>query len=625
MMLRRALILAILAACDSETGLDNKNQIPDPPLDECEWESPPAEPVEVSRACAEQQPPEGRFIPIIEWAGGRNKNCTSQPVVGDLDGDGMPEIVVNETSGIFTQVGRLTAYRGDGTDPLWTVPSDAGYGASPAIADLDNDRHPEVLVVRAVDEGVLGFGGTYAVVAYNSDGTERWVSDQFGNNDMDYATAIAVADMDDDGEPEIVAGRVILRADGTTRGVGEHGRGSWGILPGLNLSEGGVPAVIDVDLDGIMEVVVGDAMYSPDGETLWFDPDQDDGMVAIGNFDDDPEAERVVASYNTVRVVDDDGTIAWGPRKLNDETNIVSPPAIADVDNDGFPEFIVAGGNSLVVFNHDGTRLWETPATDLSGATGASVFDFEGDGTLEVVYIDEIQMAAFDGLTGAIKFWTDEHRSATMLDYPTIADVDADGHAEVVVCHQTYGYAFSVYGDEDNSWMPTRGLWNQHAYWIDNISDDLSIPDSPAPSFTTHNTWHAASFGDADPVLTDGPVDVGADLLGACDTICSESGTTFVYGRLVNRGPNTVPGGISMALYARINGVIQLVDTQITLDPVEPGNTGPDVVFEVPNDIAANGDLFRLAADDDGTQSGAMRECLESNNADLQVGALCSL
>ena len=51
----------------------------------------------------------------------------------------------------------------------------------------------------------------------------------------------------------------------------------------------------------------------------------------------------------------------------------------------GKPEIVVAGGNFIVAYNHDGTELWRSNVTDESGATGASFFDFEGDGKPEVL------------------------------------------------------------------------------------------------------------------------------------------------------------------------------------------------------------------------------------------------
>ena len=81
-----------------------------------------------------------------------------------------------------------------------------------------------------------------------TDGDKLWESDTFDNDDFDYATAPIISDMNHDGSPEVVVGRVILNPDGTLRGKGNRGRGSWGKLPGPGggLSEASVPAVTDL-------------------------------------------------------------------------------------------------------------------------------------------------------------------------------------------------------------------------------------------------------------------------------------------------------------------------------------------------------------------------------------------
>src|SRR5690606_16751416 len=119
--------------------------------------------------------------------------------------------------------------------------------------------------------------------------------------------------------------------------------------------------------------------------------------------------------------------------------NILSVPAIDDLDGDGMPEIVVAGGSQVVVFHHDGQVFWtHDEVHDVSGATGASIFDFDADGNKEVVYIDEVAVYAFDGRNGNVLFRSDAHASNTLFDYPVIADVDADGSAEIVVAHNFY-------------------------------------------------------------------------------------------------------------------------------------------------------------------------------------------
>ncbi len=634
----RPLLLALLTAGCQEYTVDKPEPVIPEPLPECEYTPPPTESRPINPLCDEVEPPAGGFTPVIKWSGGRNQSCTALPAVGDIDGDGMPEVIGNFVSGFLGiglpgQSGDLVVLHGDTGREMWRKNADIGYGSAIALGNISGDPLPEILIVTAVKSGFVGFNGRYAVRAYDHEGTMLWQSEDFGNADFDYATAPVISDMNHDGTPEIVAGRVILNADGTTRGVGNGGHGSWGKLPG-GISEGSIPAVVDIDLDGDEEVITGNTWYDIDGNTIWDDGGggvlsngrKGDGMVGIANLDDDPEGEVVISSYDSVRAIDTDGRLLWGP-VTPAGANIVSPSAIADIDLDGRPEIIVAGGNQLIALNHDGTELWNVPVTDESGATGASIFDFEGDGVPEVVYIDEIQMMAMDGRTGAIKFYTDQHQSATMMDYPVVADVDADDHADIVVCHQGYGVALSVFEDEDNSWRPARRMWNQHAYSVTNIADDFSIPPSVPAPFTVHNTWHSAI---SEPVtatgaIFEGPVDVGAQILGFCAESCNGAPSVELFARLVNTSANNVDAGvISLSLYAYQDGSRILVDTEVTSADVGPGSTGGDVTFLVPRALAGNAQSWEVVADDIGGGIGIISECAEANNTATLSDPLCA-
>ena len=463
-------------------------------LGACDPEEFPAEAVELSDTCGSAAI--GGFEPTVVWEA--EGNACSQPAVGDIDGNGMPDIVV--TMGwLFESKGELVAYTGTGS-LLWeTHGADIAYGSGPTLADLDGDGHAEILAVRLHTYNLMS-NSVVSVVMFNDDGNELAESAIYSDGEFDQVTGIAVSDMDHDGHAEIVAGRVILNDDLTERGVGRSGRGCdnyFGVGPVYG--EGAMPAIADMDLDGIEEVVVGNAFYDPDGrETM--KTRGDDGAAVIANLDGDPEGEFIRATYSKLVAHDTDGSEIWTfelPGGGGDTPGIMSNASVADIDGDGLPEVVAARANNLWALNaEDGSVLWKAKITDSTGATGASMFDFEGDGLQEVVYIDEVALYGFDGVTGTLKFKSDEHQSDTLYDYPTIADVDGDGHADIVVTHDgnfgSGGAGFSVYRDKTNSWAPARSVWNQHAYSITNVNDDLTIPKTATPNFTVYNNFHSA-------------------------------------------------------------------------------------------------------------------------------------
>jgi hypothetical protein len=77
-----------------------------------------------------------------------------------------------------------------------------------------------------------------------------------------------------------------------------------------------------------------------------------------------------------------------------------------------------------------------------------------------------------------------------------VADVDGDGSSELVVVSNNM-WASTLYttqAEKDkaalitgirvfgptvkDSWMPTRSVWNQHAYFVNNVNDDLTATSS---------------------------------------------------------------------------------------------------------------------------------------------------
>lgn len=603
MRLPTGLTSALLLASCVEYDLNNEPR-PAEPLGEClPIELEPEAVLQPALACPSVPP--GGFDPIVEWEfeeGGLLTGCLSLPAIGDVDGDGVPDIVTNVVSGLLG-TGDLVVLRGNGGGVLWRVnDANLGYGAPPALADIDNDGAPEIITVKEYQNSLL-FAGDYTVVAYDAQGDVLWESDHFVGDDIDYATSTSVSDMDHDGSPEIVVGRVILTHEGQTRGVGTRGRGSYGM--GL---EAGVPAVTDIDLDGTEEVIVGNAVYSPDGALLWDGVEHGDGIVSPVNLDDDPEGEFVAITFNTIRAHDTNGALLWGPLEFEAGASL-SPAAVADIDGDDRPEIVFSGQNRIWALNHDGTPLWNADVTDLSGATGPSIFDFEGDGQLEVAHIDEVSVTVFDGATGVVSFLSEEHASNTMFDYPVIADVDADGDAEIIVCHNGYSSVLSVYGDVNSSWAPARRVWNQHAYGISNIADDLSVPIEAVPSFVDTNTWHAATTPTVGELPTE---DVYIELLDVCRETCPLEMSVTV--RVVNRISDPVEEPLSVSLFVEIDGARQLVETRLIEDGLDGGWGTAAMTFLLSGELANEAQRVIVAVDDDGTGAGVLAECNESNN-----------
>ena len=128
-----------------------------------------------------------------------------------------------------------------------------------------------------------------------------------------------------------------------------------------------------------------------------------------------------------------------------------------------------------VMFETDGSVKWESVSSDdQSAMTGSSVFDFEGDGSVEVIYGDQRYLRIYRGTDGAVLYELPKS-SGTVYEYAIVADVDADGNAEIIApASAVYGPENGIFviGDANDTWVNTREIWNQHTYHITNVNDD---------------------------------------------------------------------------------------------------------------------------------------------------------
>jgi hypothetical protein len=619
-----ALSLALLAACSeydltaNKDGYGNEDDTaggggPDTDTDQgnedtdedglCDEPDLDRQSVTVDDEC-EAGPAVGTFTPVIEWTNTFVGDAYTTPVVGQLtddDGDGqitsadMPDIVVGNSSGSYY------ALSGDGSGVHWTYGNLGSEPMTAAIADLDDDGWPEVIM--------SGISGTVAV--RGNDASVFW---RGAASTAAYCGGVAVGDMNADGTPEVVLGAAILDGlTGSTIAVGRQGTGT-GYSGGAAVSIG---VIADIDVDGIGEVVVGNAVYRRDGTTKWTTRDGD-GFVAVADFDGDPNAEIVVSAGGRVRLQDDDGTPLWSGSYTGATSG---PPTVADFDGDGEPEIGVAGNNLYVVLEADGSVKWQRTTNDYSsGFTGSSVFDFEGDGQAEVVYADENDVFVYDGATGAVKMQEARHSSATCSEYPAIADVDNDGHAEIIYTSSAYSGSergVSVIGDADNTWMPARAIWNQHAYSITNVNDDASIPTSPVPNWSVYNSFRSGDLSAATGGVSSDVVPVLADI---CNIEC-DRGRLRVVVNVGNSGTVEVPAGIPISAYVIDGRNATFLGTEYTTEAIPSGSSTTGIRFDLDASAVGTGTLEFRADDADG--SGSLLECHEDNNV-LEVNdGLC--
>jgi len=283
------------------------------------------------------------------------------PSLADLDGDGDLEILVNSNSGGIAQ---LSAIDGDGSMRAgFPIVLDAvSSGGTPAVGDINGDGEPEIVV-----------SSFYTVYAFDADGNTLagfpYTPDEGGTiQTLNYNSA-GLADLDGDGAREIVfattnevdpfTGRIyVLDFAGNLR-LG------WPTTTEFSIFT--PPSIADVDGDGNLDITIGDRTLTPTPEASIHVWDRDGAplpgwpvtgvvgavhaQIMVADVDGDGSVELLVDDNTAVTPLygfNHDGTQIGGwPLPVGSASSFQQSPSIGDFDGDGFMDLSVSG-NDLI-------------------------------------------------------------------------------------------------------------------------------------------------------------------------------------------------------------------------------------------------------------------------------------
>jgi hypothetical protein len=516
------------------------------------------------------------------------------PAVGNLNDDnGDGQVDENDVPEIvFTTWSSNTLVALDGATgaELFEVSGYDGQGGV-TIADVDADGDPEIIAIQS----------GYRIAAVDATGTAEWVSASFGMMAYPQPT---VADLDNDGMPEVIGDVGVVNGEnGTTVATLTGITNSWR-----------TPIAADLDQDGSQEIILGNKVYNSSGVALWSNAGAGAGNFgAVADVDGDPEGEVFFVSGGMAYLHDDDGTLITSFTVPGG--SIPGPPCMADFDGDGEVELAVPNSTQISVFDTDGTRLWSATMQDNSGLAGCSGYDVNGDGAYEVLFADEIAFRIYDGASGTILYENRNHASGTVWEYPVIADVDNDGSAEIVVADNGGTWkGVTVFGHSGDGWPKSGTTWATHDFAVTNIEPDGHVPSPPEPSWQVHNVFRARPSVD-DPSTSDLLVHITDVCVADCDY-----GPVSLGFQVTNQGGNDVPAGTLVSIYAD-DGSPRFL-TSVVLPEVPMGTSIDGIEVELsPADIGLYGFIVRV--DDDGTGVETERECDETNNEDGYSDVFC--
>jgi hypothetical protein len=320
--------------------------------------------------------------------------------------------------------------------------------SSPAIGDIDGDGHPEIVV--GTNQKTTGTYGLGYAITHEGAIEEGWPAYLFGA----YTNALpmvgegvpgspALCDLDGDGTMEVAmhtiadAG-VMLNHDGSeyarfARVASEFGTGTNSSEPGAGLIMINSGAFGDLDQNGSIDYLVGSMGF-----------EYATGLLHDGKRHDH---DHLLSGWSGTTVDSSVGPkmpyLEYFPRIMEDMQFFLNP-SIVDIDGDGFPEAINgSAGGILHAFNHQGREPAGWPKHVGQWILGTPVVgDVDGDGLLDVLtgtrsgwlYAWRTPAVASE----AVRLWSGFHHdpwnsgdcSRALREYPPIEGVEGCGDCE---------------------------------------------------------------------------------------------------------------------------------------------------------------------------------------------------
>jgi gliding motility-associated-like protein len=393
--------------------------------------------------------------------------------VADVDLDGVPDIVVaaaRHTSNPSNISGRLVCYNTNGSikwisDSEYAQNLNTGFGGSLGFADFNQDGISEVYIYNEIFNAQTGVKLAY--------GGNNGVGDADNSANLGVLSVTVAAQLDNDpNDLELAAGYTTYKVNL----VNPHGMAGNSMTP-YNIQVDGVfrdgfTSVADINLDGKLDIVVASSGVVGTGCLYAYTIDNNNLPVLIARTY--PGAAAGNLEYK------------------------IGPPFIGDIDGSGTPSIGITRSARLITYKYDGTinfaQNWSLNTNDISGQTGLTMFDFNQDGVQEIVYRDETFLSIINGSTTTPTILSNINcASATGVERPIVADIDASGESKIcVTCGPTLNGKLEVFGAPagQQPWAPSRGVWNQYGYHVLNINDNLTVPQQAFNNATHQNGFY---------------------------------------------------------------------------------------------------------------------------------------
>jgi FG-GAP-like repeat len=435
--------------------------------------------------------------PLFATPTSRLSGSASAIVVGDLDGDGVPDAVTSVAISWSQVQFRTRLGRGDGTFAWgagYAMPR-SSYPSDLTLVDMDGDQDLDLLACH---------GERVTVHLNNGKGSLALQPTLVGARGLVCASA---GDLNGDGRVDVVTtsgSKLYVLVQSATGGFSP----TTYAITGRN--DGGV-AIGDMDNDGKVDIVCSAGIFRGTGTTPAFALKPISGLsssrFSLADLNKDGRLDIVmIVSLNTLKCLNSTSTpLTYFSRTIG-PTLGYGDHSIGDVDGDGDLDIAYTANDSQVrIARNNGAGVFVNPSTPQqilrggTGATGVSMLDVDGNSTPDIVACTQTAKSinVFLNSGKGVLRTADYQAFSAKIQALETGDIDGDGDVDIVgvgQAHPTLGGLYFRLNNGVGKFAPAPPLIaGPGQRYSDLVLRDLN-GDRTLDAIATSVHWQGASY-----------------------------------------------------------------------------------------------------------------------------------
>ncbi|CAF0779959.1 unnamed protein product [Adineta steineri] len=449
---------------------------------------------------------DGTYLNQRSYSTGDN-SCSTWVILSDINNDNILDIVVADNGtnmiGVFLGYSYITGIL---EDTYLTGSSPHPHGL--ALGDFNRDGQLDIAIANY---GLNNVG----VLLGHTNGTFP-LQTVFSTGDLSFPTSVAVDDLNNDNELDIIV------ANSATENVGilfGYGNGSFTNLNMYSTGVGSIPeavitgdfnndkkldiAVIDSGIDRVLTLIKYDTGSFQKQITFSTGTESAPRALAVADLNNDGWLDFVSGNSDNVGVFLglDNGTFSNQTTYSTGIKPLTSAVTIVDLNNDSYLDIVVANvyTDNIGIFLGFGNGIFTNQTTfytgNMSGPTGVIVADFNNDSRLDIAVALQFtgEMGVFlgygNGTFSPIVIYSIDSRASPVS--VATGDFNNDNRLDIVMTNAGLGNISIFYGDGDGNFSNltnyTTGSKSQPAWVVVSDLNSDAILDIAVANFGTDN------------------------------------------------------------------------------------------------------------------------------------------